>query len=49
MACPQAEDGGNELKLWSIAEAISNKQSRTTIKGWYSALRVERGAKYSSM
>jgi hypothetical protein len=45
MACPQVADGGDGLRMWSVAANILNKQSRTTDKGWSSGFGVKRGLK----
>jgi hypothetical protein len=43
MARPQVVDGEDGFQIWRVAANISNKQSRTTGKGWSSNLRVLRG------
>jgi hypothetical protein len=37
---PQVADGGDGLQIWRVAANISNKQPRTTYRGWFSSLEV---------
>jgi hypothetical protein len=41
MARPRVADGGDSLKIWSVAANILNKHLRTVDKGWSSSLGVE--------
>jgi hypothetical protein len=43
VAPPQVANGGDNLQIWRIAANISNKQLRTSDKGWSSSLWVGRG------
>jgi hypothetical protein len=39
MVRPRVADGGDGLHIWKVAANVSNRQSRTADKGWYSSLK----------